>query len=76
MIDPVNAATIHFPTSKLASTLRQTNLKNQLMRKMITTTFGSLDGIMQAPGGPEEDPTNGFTWVGWPLLKNELIEST
>jgi dihydrofolate reductase len=35
------------------------------MRKIITTTFVSLDGVMQAPGGPEEDPTNGFKWGGW-----------
>jgi hypothetical protein len=32
------------------------------MRKLIVSTFASLDGIMQAPGGPEEDPTGGFTW--------------
>jgi dihydrofolate reductase len=35
------------------------------MRKIITTTFITLDGVLQAPGGPEEDPTNGFTWGGW-----------
>lgn len=35
------------------------------MRKLITSTFASLDGIMQAPGGPEEDPTGGFTQGGW-----------
>jgi dihydrofolate reductase len=35
------------------------------MRKIITTTFVSLDGVMQAPGGPDEDPTNGFKWGGW-----------
>lgn len=35
------------------------------MRKIITTTFVSLDGVMQAPGGPEEDRTNGFKWGGW-----------
>lgn len=35
------------------------------MRKLIVSTFVSLDGIMQAPGGPEEDPTGGFTLGGW-----------
>jgi dihydrofolate reductase len=35
------------------------------MRKIIASTFMSLDGIMQAPGGPEEDPTRGFTLGGW-----------
>ena len=27
------------------------------MRKLVASTFVSLDGVMQAPGGPEEDPT-------------------
>lgn len=35
------------------------------MRKLIASTFASLDGIMQAPGGPEEDPTGGFAFGGW-----------
>jgi dihydrofolate reductase len=35
------------------------------MRKLIVLTFMSLDGVMQAPGGPEEDPTNGFKHGGW-----------
>lgn len=35
------------------------------MRKLIVSTFASLDGIMQAPGGPEEDPTGGFALGGW-----------
>jgi dihydrofolate reductase len=35
------------------------------MRKLIVSAFVSLDGIMQAPGGPEEDPTGGFTLGGW-----------
>jgi hypothetical protein len=30
------------------------------MRKVITGAFVSLDGVMQAPGGPQEDPTRGF----------------
>jgi dihydrofolate reductase len=35
------------------------------MRKLIVSTFASVDGIMQAPGGPEEDPTGGFALGGW-----------
>lgn len=35
------------------------------MRKVVAATFVSLDGVMQAPGGPEEDPTGGFTSGGW-----------
>jgi dihydrofolate reductase len=35
------------------------------MRKIIAATFVSLDGVMQAPGGPEEDPTGGFKFGGW-----------
>ena len=35
------------------------------MRRLIASTFASLDGIMQAPGGPEEDPTGGFAFGGW-----------
>jgi dihydrofolate reductase len=35
------------------------------MRKLIASTFTSLDGVMQAPGGPEEDPTGDFTLGGW-----------
>ena len=35
------------------------------MRKVITGAFVSLDGVMQAPGGPQEDPTRGFDFGGW-----------
>jgi len=35
------------------------------MRRLIASTFASLDGILQAPGGPEEDPTGGFALGGW-----------
>lgn len=35
------------------------------MRKIIVLSFITLDGVMQAPGGPEEDTTNGFQYGGW-----------
>ena len=35
------------------------------MRKLIASTFVSLDGVLQAPGGPEEDPTGNFPFGGW-----------
>ena len=35
------------------------------MRKLTGAVFVSLDGVMQAPGGPDEDPTSNFRFGGW-----------
>jgi dihydrofolate reductase len=46
------------------------------MRSLAINTFMSLDGVMQAPGGPEEDPTGAFTHGGWAAgyFDDEMIE--
>lgn len=46
------------------------------MRKVIVGAFVSLDGVMQAPGGPEEDPSGGFSLGGWvePLMDEAVGE--
>ena len=47
------------------------------MRKLVAITQVTLDGVMQAPGGREEDPRNGFTHGGWamPFLDDGLNQA-
>ncbi|HEY8995330.1 MAG TPA: dihydrofolate reductase family protein [Lacunisphaera sp.] len=42
-------------------------MKTPSTRKIIAITQITLDGVMQSPGGPEEDPSNGFTHGGWAM---------
>ena len=46
------------------------------MRKVIVGAMVSVDGVMQAPGGPTEDPTKGFKFGGWvmPYFDQEFGE--
>jgi dihydrofolate reductase len=44
------------------------------MRKLTGAVFQSLDCVMQAPGGPDEDPTSGFHYGGWsqPMFAQDM----
>ncbi|MBC7947873.1 MAG: dihydrofolate reductase [Chitinophagaceae bacterium] len=47
------------------------------MRKIIVATYLTMDGVLQAPGLPEEDPSNGFKWGGWMVNHwDEVMKNT
>ena len=41
------------------------------MRKLVVLEFLTLDGVMQAPGGPQEDNRGGFEYGGWTFPYND-----
>ena len=46
------------------------------MRRIVGAVFQTLDGVMQAPGGKSEDPTDGFTHGGWQMgYSDEVAEA-
>jgi dihydrofolate reductase len=45
------------------------------MRKIIVLSFLTLDGVMQAPGGPEEDPSEDFKYGGWTAPYNDEVSA-
>jgi dihydrofolate reductase len=48
-------------------------LKTKKMRKIIVLSMISLDGVVQAPGGPTEDPSGGFKYGGWTASYNDKV---
>jgi len=46
------------------------------MRKANVLEFVSLDGVLQAPGGPEEDTSGGFAYGGWISPHSDPVVST
>jgi len=47
--------------------------ENSIMRKLIALEFISLDGVIQAPGGPEEDTSGGFAYGGWTSPHSDAV---
>jgi dihydrofolate reductase len=54
-----------FPYFERDHQIASNRWRNQFMRKIIVLEHFSLDGVIQAPGGREEDPSGGFKYGGW-----------
>ena len=52
-------------------------MRRSVMRKIIALEFVTIDGVMQAPGGPEEDPTAKFEFGGWqaPFMDDQAADA-
>src|SRR5262245_54661221 len=58
------------------STKSDSTRRNSVMRKVNVLEFVSLDGVIQAPGGPEEDTSSGFAYGGWISPHSDPVLST
>jgi dihydrofolate reductase len=54
-------------TTRLTKTVNKQSKRRTILRKLIVSEFVSLDGVMQAPGGVDEDTDGGFKHGGWTL---------